>query len=696
MNHWSFLLSFLLVSNVYGQTKIVGRVFDADSNAVPSAKVNIPGLTERETDAEGYFEFEIPQKTQESHLLKGGVDLQIEVEKEGMVVIDPRDLAIRLAHNWTYQKPHEIYLCRKGALACLRSERMLNYVLREKIQAAIETKEQEFARRDVLAEEALRLGVSKDTLQIAVIEYKDRLRTSTDLYLRGLAFQDDAEEAKDYKIKQEKSDEAEKYFRGAITKAERAIRQGEEEKQRVPEYYNSLGLNLFDKARYDSAAFYFAKADSMKPNDADRLNMWGLALFHLAAYDKAMQKFQSAYTIDSTAYGPNHTEVASRLNNIGEVLRAKGDYARALAKYNEALAIVEKSFGREHPNVATGLNNVGEVLSATGDYDGALAKYNEALAIFEKCCGREHPNVATGLNNVGEVLRAKGDYDGALAKYNEALAIFEKSFGREHPNVATGLNNIAVVLEAKGDYDAALAKYHEALAIDERYFGRNHPNVATRLNNVAVVLEAKGDYAEALKKYDKALAICTQFLGPDHPNTKTVAASRVRVLQSFPATERWRYLTQSYLAQLSDTLLQNDRLALLLQIGQGYFKQAKADSALIYVEQALQLAQKLNDQEMVGTILNNVGLTLKSLRRWPESERFLRRSAEHHRKVQGDSAAVLAYTYFHLAGVAQAEGQTPLSREYAQKSLALAEHHKLAELREQVQALLQEIAGKKK
>lgn len=62
----------------------------------------------------------------------------------------------------------------------------------------------------------------------------------------------------------------------------------------------------------------------------------------------------------------------------------------------------------------------------------------------------------------------------------------------------------------------------------------------------------------------------------------------------------------------------------------------------------------------------------------------------HNRALVGDSAAVLAYTYFHLASVAQAEGQTDLSREYAQKSLALAERHKLADLRSEAEAMLKQ------
>ncbi len=58
----------------------------------------------------------------------------------------------------------------------------------------------------------------------------------------------------------------------------------------------------------------------------------------------------------------------------------------------------------------------------------------------------------------------------------------------------------------------------------------------------------------------------------------------------------------------------------------------------------------------------------------------------HNRKVQGDISAMLASSYFHLAGV----GQANLSREYVQKSLVLAEHHKLTDLRAEVEAFLKQ------
>jgi hypothetical protein len=215
--------------------------------------VRVPGLTAKQTDAKGYFAIDLPKKTAGNYFLKPGVDLTIRVEKEGMVMLEPpeQDPTIRLPQNWTYQKPCRIYLARKGSLALLRSDRMLEAILRQKIQAAIEAKEQEIGRRDVLAEQAQLLGLDKPALLKAVEEFKDRLRTSTDLNQRGLAALDDANEATEYKTRQQKLTEAKENFRESITKDERAAREGREAEQRLPDTYHNLGLTFFNEARYD-------------------------------------------------------------------------------------------------------------------------------------------------------------------------------------------------------------------------------------------------------------------------------------------------------------------------------------------------------------------------------------------------------------------------------------------------------------
>ncbi len=820
------LLSLLVAGSalpVFSQIPIRGYVVDGDSNAVPFAQVRFPGLSREAivTNPQGYFEYHPSAQKAKDYFLKGGVDLFMTVEKEGMVPLDPPDGKIRLPHNADIQPHFRFVMVKKGSPLLARSERMLNYILRQKIQAAIEVKEQELSRRDVLAEEAQRLGVAKETLLTAVAEYKDRLRTSTDLNLRGLAALDDANEATEFKFRQQKLDRAEVNFREAKRKDELAVREGEAAQKRLPEIYYNLGLTLFAKARYDSAAVYFAKANIAAPRDAEKLNMLGVAWRELAQYERSLQSYQRALEIDTTAHGRNHPNVARELNNIADVLHSKGDYAGALEKYNQALRIDETYFSHSHPNVAIRLNNIAQVLADKGDYERALEKYNEALRIFEVYFDRNHPNVATvlnniglllkaqgkyaealekynmalrivvasfgqnhpavasKLNNIGEVLRAQGKYadamekynealhideacfgrnhprvarklnnialvllaqrnfDGALQKYNEALRINEACFGRNHPEVATLLNNIAGVLELKGDADGAFIKYQEALAINEqfwgrnhpdvainlsgiarvleskgdhagslaklrealainiKYFGHNHPNVAKRLHDIAFVLEKQGHFKEAVAKYDSALKIFETFLGADHPNTQTVRKNRERAfIASLPPQQQWPIRTQQQLAILRKPprpLSAADSLQLCNGIGVGYNKQGKGDSALYYLHQALQIAERLRDQEMVGTLYNNLGSANKLKEDWPQTRQWLEKSLRHNRRVQGDSAAVMAHTYFHLAGVAQAEGQTNLSREYAQKSLALAERHKLKELVEEVDALLQEM-----
>lgn len=200
------ILLFVLASQsvAFSQTKILGRVVDADSQAVAFASLRLPGLAAVQTNTEGFFEFRLNKAAAQAFYLKAGVDINIEVERAGLVMLDPADQKIRLPHNPETQPHFRIVMVKKGSPLLARSEKVLEFILRQKIQAAIEDKEKELARRDVLAEQAQRLGLSKETLLSAVAEYKDRLRTSTDLNLRGLTALDDANEATELRLKQQK------------------------------------------------------------------------------------------------------------------------------------------------------------------------------------------------------------------------------------------------------------------------------------------------------------------------------------------------------------------------------------------------------------------------------------------------------------------------------------------------------------
>ncbi|MCH8875012.1 carboxypeptidase regulatory-like domain-containing protein, partial [candidate division KSB1 bacterium] len=201
---------------------IRGRVLNSDSTAIAQAEVIISGLSRTETNNEGYFVFQLMQAAAEKHFFKSGSDWFIEVIKGDFLLMEPADGRITIKHNYDYQDPHKIYLARKGSLALLRSEGVLEHVFKKRLDAAISAKDKIFARQLEIAEQAARLGLSEEKLAAAVDIYKESLRTSADLYEKGLVALDDANSANESTERENKLVEAKENFYSAKDKDEAA------------------------------------------------------------------------------------------------------------------------------------------------------------------------------------------------------------------------------------------------------------------------------------------------------------------------------------------------------------------------------------------------------------------------------------------------------------------------------------------
>lgn len=236
--------------------------------------------------------------------------------------------------------------------------------------------------------------------------------------------------------------------------------------------------------------------------------------------------------------------------------------------------------------------------------------------------------------------------------------------------------------------------YREALAVTENHYGRDHPEVAIDLNNIGAVLGDLGEHAEALVHYREVLDIFERRLPHSHPLIATVRRNRDVArrawMDSLSEQERWRVRIEQNLAALRDSTgaqTDDDRLDAFSALGVSYIEVEQPDSALVYLREALPLAEALDQAETVGVVLNNIGSAHKSRKDWSEAEAYLRRSVAHNTAIQGDSAAVLAYTHFHLAGVLRATARPDSARHHAAHAEALAARHELAALLEEIQAL---------
>jgi len=304
---------------------IRGRVLNSDSTAIAPAEVIIPGLSRTVTNNDGHFVFKLTEAAAEKHFLKSGSDWFIEVIKGDFLLMEPADGRITIKHNYDYQMPHKLYMARKGSLALLRSDRVLEHVFKKRLDAAISAKDKTFARQLEIAQQAARLGLSEEKLAAAVDVYKESLRTSADLFKKGLVALDDANSANESTERQSKLNKAKENFRESIGKDETDSRKGREADERLPESYYQLGNTFFSEARYDSAQVYLLKAVATKPGLPEMLNRLGQIQYELALYEEALQNYNHALKIDMEAAQPDSAGIAILLNNIGEVYRKQGN-----------------------------------------------------------------------------------------------------------------------------------------------------------------------------------------------------------------------------------------------------------------------------------------------------------------------------------------------------------------------------------
>jgi tetratricopeptide (TPR) repeat protein len=293
---------------------------------------------------------------------------------------------------------------------------------------------------------------------------------------------------------------------------------------------NNVGLYLRERAEFKAAKEALERSlaageTAYGPNHsvvATRLSNLGLVLDGMGDYYGARAHHERALKIHEATLDPNDPRIAVIASNLGTVLRSLGDFSGARAHLERALRISEAAFGPDHPQVGTSLNNLGLVLEDSGDLERAQGYFERALKIAEATYGPDHPHVSIRLNNLGLLLLRLNDFSGGRALLERAVKIDEASYGTSHPQVARRLHSLGLALKRLGDLEGARAHYERALQIDETAFGPSHPDVAVDLNNLGRVLQDLGDSSIARVYYERARKIVEQTQGPDHPNSKTV------------------------------------------------------------------------------------------------------------------------------------------------------------------------------
>ena len=108
-------------------------------------------------------------------------------------------------------------------------------------------------------------------------------------------------------------------------------------------------------------------------------------------YSTAKELFETALNIACNTLGDNHPLVADILNSFAIMYEDINEYEKALENYEKALSIDKKAINEIPPtSYATTLNNIADCYYETGNYEKALSYGNESLLIFENNLPPKH------------------------------------------------------------------------------------------------------------------------------------------------------------------------------------------------------------------------------------------------------------------------------------------------------------------
>ncbi|MBS1914071.1 MAG: tetratricopeptide repeat protein [Bacteroidetes bacterium] len=280
--------------------------------------------------------------------------------------------------------------------------------------------------------------------------------------------------------------------------------------------------------------------------EADILRYRGLCHMALGRYAAAVEDLTDAHGRFTDLEAHADAAVVSLV--IGRAKRELGDPEEALVWYDSSLEICTlHDFLKERADV---LEAMGDLRTSLGDYPKALEHYLHALSLRESLSDVHGAGIA--LSSIGVVHGLLKDYDAAFEYFTKSLAALRESEDR-YQEVKV-LTNLGSIYYTRGEPERALEHALRASAIYEALGDRQ--NLGEVMTMVGAIHEGSGDTGAAMGFYMRAYAL------------------------------------------LDETTDDAPRVAILLNIGRLYVAMRKPEDALFIFDQALRMAESINDLHM--------------------------------------------------------------------------------------------------
>ena len=239
-------------------------------------------------------------------------------------------------------------------------------------------------------------------------------------------------------------------------------------------------------------------------------------------------------------------------------------------KYAEAVPAWKVAAAKD-PSDARPYNNIGVALAATGKIDEAIENYNKALSM--------NNDSSQTHNNLGSALAEAGKYDQALVQIQKAIELNSDN-GAAHINLGH-------LLEVTGHREEAIQQLTKGIELA--------PKNADGHNIYGVILARQGKLNEAIAELQLAADLAPRS-----------AECRYNLGRAFAASGRFGEALPQFEAAAS--LSGGKEPAILQMLAAMYSEIGKYTQAITTAQQALELAEKQQNQELAAALRGNIAL----------------------------------------------------------------------------------------
>lgn len=383
--------------------------------------------------------------------------------------------------------------------------------------------------------------------------------------------------------------------------------------------------------------------------ESNTLRSLSFLRWHQGRHQEAVACNETALAIDRER--GDVRAMSHDLTNLAPLLQHLGDSHGALQRLQEALAL--EASQQDAFNRMTILFNIGNVYNKSGDLDRALAYYGDSLTV----CVDHHLRInhTLVLCSIASIYWKQGRQVECLDLYAEVLRICRAmNYRRGLSNALTAVGNFLLLLDRAHD---ALPYFLESTSVLEELGDFCNEAISWRM--VATI------YQHTCRTFDKALEawrkaqLLLARLG-DRCSTIRVLYEMGRLARDHVAdpTQAIEYFTKALdlAAELRDAHRQGD---LLNAIGITHWKNGAYELALGQYELALAEYREAGDLAETALVLNSLGVTLKSLRRYDEALARLQQAVHaahqaNHRLFLGYALATIGDVYHERGACAEA------------------------------------------